>query len=1217
MPKQLISCFLSICLAISFLPITRSAYADVHAQDPVSGALELNAKVVDESGNPAVGVKFALYRTESYDGATTPGKDSFGTRIKNLVSDDSGMLSLTSSDAAELSSYWLDTTSDVYVMVKSMDATHVVKGIVAKNTTGEISKAEECALYLGLRQKMTNPRINYFKNFAISSSDILSVDSSSNSSTTTPPESIDTTVTITVGNRDGGVFKENLKEYIDATVGSSDTYAAGYEKYTQALQAANSVYENADATQSDIDTAAQNLSDAIDGLIKFGPASDSQVKIVVIDENGKLFGGAQKFAAYALDDDGNPTDTIVADNIAVTGGYITLLPEDVNDKSVLIRLKDNDKYQTNDTAKLICEPWKSYINPGGFTSINGEAISYGSTPKVAFRLSINPGWVNPDSGGVKKGDPVNLADIPVVYEDGNAVEDGFTIDWTVVDSKTGKTNHSVVSVSDGKLKGLVTPSEYEAKLSILYTNQKYKTHKIIDSINGSLSIFGRYQNQLPLIWDASAGNEGEEKKLEKIKIKTNPQHDDATNANGGKSLGDNVDKRYDAGERPSDLNTTYNTLEVNLLTLPIRDENGDPVLDNNFKFQLFDATLQVFNNAIFSVNSALPVVTLYKDHHYILYLEDANYEMNNVYFTLNSSAADVYPIDDKTEKNITEIKVKKRQSSVANPSDDKRKVANFDIGYKKTSNSQVDYTADFGDCTFNFISQYDKQSAKPGNSNSISVNLIEDITYMVEVTSKKYTIDSFPVAMKNHDEIPYTPVLPYNHFICGSVSELHLIDKANAGKNNSPITSISKKTTVSGLNFMTSISDGQYLLNERILGNANISALNGKDYEVIDIDLLNMYRGGEISKLASGNFVIETEIANSKKVGEVFAFSNDGKLTKLVSSQTGNKLKINANTVSIDNYVVVYGEPTSVDVVVSKSGSVANANVAIKGATLLAQNRFSASKGSYVTVEVSAKQPTSSFEVNIIKNFAVNNKQYYSALSDKTSNFTTFASASASQKKVRSFKIKADGNLKIVIDVQQTAPVYRLYNTITSEHLFTTKKDEYDKFANLYKQKKDFWKPEGIDWMSAVSGKSVYRLYNPALGALGKSSHYYTSDLNEANKLVKSYGWLFDVYGKNGNNTTSKKASTPIFYSAGSSPVFTAYSEALNSAHHYTASQKEWEGLDQGWDREGVKNGGAVKKVYKNKPIIGMKNAYMSDYKPKSGNSYSGFFNCVMPAKKA
>ncbi len=139
--------------------------------------------------------------------------------------------------------------------------------------------------------------------------------------------------------------------------------------------------------------------------------------------------------------------------------------------------------------------------------------------------------------------------------------------------------------------------------------------------------------------------------------------------------------------------------------------------------------------------------------------------------------------------------------------------------------------------------------------------------------------------------------------------------------------------------------------------------------------------------------------------------------------------------------------------------------------------------------------------------------------------------------------------------------VYRMYNTITSEHLFTTDKSEYQSLT------KHNWQQEGDAWVSpATSGKPVYRLYNAGLGALTKMSHHYTTDKAEADDLVANHGWVYDFGGQ------------PAFYSAEDSSgialghaeqVARLYNPAL-SAHHFTVDMTEYALLigGLGWSAE-------------------------------------------------
>ncbi len=152
----------------------------------------------------------------------------------------------------------------------------------------------------------------------------------------------------------------------------------------------------------------------------------------------------------------------------------------------------------------------------------------------------------------------------------------------------------------------------------------------------------------------------------------------------------------------------------------------------------------------------------------------------------------------------------------------------------------------------------------------------------------------------------------------------------------------------------------------------------------------------------------------------------------------------------------------------------------------------------------------------------------------------------------------------VEIQYARVSPVYRMYNIVTSEHLFSTNKTEYDAWVAKSITDQDFWVGEGIDWLaptSSTSTSTVHRLYNEALGEMGHSSHYYTADLAEIANLVANHGWVDDGVDNQ-------------FESGGTTAIYTCYNELLASAHHYTSSKSEWSGLAaHGWDLEEDKNG--------------------------------------------
>lgn len=140
--------------------------------------------------------------------------------------------------------------------------------------------------------------------------------------------------------------------------------------------------------------------------------------------------------------------------------------------------------------------------------------------------------------------------------------------------------------------------------------------------------------------------------------------------------------------------------------------------------------------------------------------------------------------------------------------------------------------------------------------------------------------------------------------------------------------------------------------------------------------------------------------------------------------------------------------------------------------------------------------------------------------------------------------------------IKQTVPgvdsgkskIYRLYNSVSKEHLYTTSSNE----VNTLDSQPD-WTYEGVAWNAPESGDGVYRLYSPVTGA-----HLYTKDTNEVNTLSKTSAWRIDNNGE------------PLFYSGGATPVYRLYHEGIRM-HLLTTDANEYNTLGRsGWNTEGI-----------------------------------------------
>ena len=232
--------------------------------------------------------------------------------------------------------------------------------------------------------------------------------------------------------------------------------------------------------------------------------------------------------------------------------------------------------------------------------------------------------------------------------------------------------------------------------------------------------------------------------------------------------------------------------------------------------------------------------------------------------------------------------------------------------------------------------------------------------------------------------------------------------------------------------------------------------------------------------------------------------------------------------------------------------------------------------GTNVEIPLTLKVDDVEMDISYDKSSWSENNSEYKRRMNETATMATFDRLTSSSTTMSFGNI--DSSTEVYIEYFQLTPVYRLYNMITSEHLFTSVKTEYDNFEALCKKNKDYWIGEGIDWLSSTMGRNVYRLYNPELGKMGHSSHYYTADTSERDRLKSQNGWQDDFNGAG------------VFCSEGDKAIFTCYNEALKSAHHLTSSLTEYKGLVQhGWDLE--------------------------TYKSLTNNEWTGFFKAWMGAK--
>ena len=408
-------------------------------------------------------------------------------------------------------------------------------------------------------------------------------------------------------------------------------------------------------------------------------------------------------------------------------------------------------------------------------------------------------------------------------------------------------------------------------------------------------------------------------------------------------------------------------------TVQIRDLSVDEVTNSTVspvqtkpvekpvKFKVFNSTLQKVEKEVVSENGKLSNLELIKGHNYIFFLEDSEYRMNNVYMwvkgkndLVNIKDVEITP-DQKVIYNygqINELRLYKRDTPEANPEDSRRVLASPVVKLNNTNGGTL------AGVTLNFVSDVETLTATTDNKGKILVELLEDVNYMVIVDDNaNWEIQSFPIVVKDKSEYgvgKYT----YDYSSCAQVDEIYLVSKGNAHSKDTVLTNknydeiydglyegIAGNTTIKGMNFK------DFLVLERKLDKSAVSGLGGKDYDVLELSLINPHRW-EIARLVTGNYEITEELDNGKRVEKVYYV--DGGLKELDFKQSGNKVTFSMNSLSVYPIVLQYGEsvPAIDDVNVSLTevnDDSAKAKVTVTGTKLpekLAYNTFYKKVGS-------------------------------------------------------------------------------------------------------------------------------------------------------------------------------------------------------------------------------------------------------------------------------
>ena len=351
--------------------------------------------------------------------------------------------------------------------------------------------------------------------------------------------------------------------------------------------------------------------------------------------------------------------------------------------------------------------------------------------------------------------------------------------------------------------------------------------------------------------------------------------------------------------KPEQYAKIYEKEKVVLKNMPVLRKSGNEYkpIKKKITFIFYNATTQTVETKVQSSDGVLPDVEMVKGHNYIVFAEDGDFEMPNAYLVLNKTGEKPVPSKQNGRK-VDAFYLTLRQMYVSNPEVAKRVAYTlpvFDKDHNPVDNVKI-----------KFVSEYDQVTANV-NDGVVEYALIEDQNYMVYVDDPRYTLDSFPMTMKDKSEWGAAKYA-FNHFSCGSVNELILKPKSEEGKSNTQLIDIDNTTAVTGLHF----GRGDYLVSVRKLPKESVKGLEGKDYEVIDIDMINMYRT-ELSKLVRGNFKVSRLVPDGKDVKQVYYVDKDGNLVKvpfkqILASDGGYIVAFDMSSMSMYNNVIEYPE---------------------------------------------------------------------------------------------------------------------------------------------------------------------------------------------------------------------------------------------------------------------------------------------------------------------
>lgn len=331
------------------------------------------------------------------------------------------------------------------------------------------------------------------------------------------------------------------------------------------------------------------------------------------------------------------------------------------------------------------------------------------------------------------------------------------------------------------------------------------------------------------------------------------------------------------------------------------------------KFVIYNTTKQETEGEVTVENGKLPDLSLVNNNNYMIYAQDEEYRTPILYIWVKegkiynikkiSQGSDNQTVYDYPE--VDELRMYKRDPNKVYDKleNDMRVGVSLPVYYKEG-------TGLLKNVNIKLVSPLETLECTTGENGRLQTELLEDQNYMVIVENEQWDIDSFPLVAKDKSEYG-AGRYAYNHSSCAKVDELRLVDKNETHHSDTILVSKSGDTSVTGINFK------DMLLYEKSLSKDLVSELPNKDYEVLDISVVNPHRW-ERAKLAAGDFTVTRKVPQGKAVKKVYYIDENKQLQEIPFTNEDGKACFTMHSLGIHHVVIEY-EKKSVPLVTKVS----------------------------------------------------------------------------------------------------------------------------------------------------------------------------------------------------------------------------------------------------------------------------------------------------------